>query len=201
MKTFIFTENIPARTNVKVKLTAAQRTKKSNVKVKLTAAQRTKKSTCWWHSAWGLNLWLPALKFFQNCVARDYLEKPEGRYKTQLPIPQHFWLHHTVHCVEKTVSARLRAGSASAERVGQGEVGGVTRMLAASLGFEMAMVGTGWGISHFDYMDRLRKNCLHLVGFWQGRLLALWAGVWQSIVLTIVCSLMSGHGQSLEFAY
>ena len=116
---------------------------------------------------------MPALKFFQNCVARDYLEKPEGRYKTQLPIPQHFWLHHTVHCVEKTVSARLRAGSASAERVGQGEVGGVTRMLAASLGFEMAMVGTGWGISHFDYMDRLRKNCLHLVGFWQGRLLAL----------------------------
>ena len=46
MKTFIFTENIPARTNVKVKLTAAQRTKKSNVKVKLTASQRTKKSTC-----------------------------------------------------------------------------------------------------------------------------------------------------------
>ena len=38
----------------------------------------------------------------------------------------HFWLHHTAHCAEKIVSARLRAGSASAERVGQGEVGGVT---------------------------------------------------------------------------
>jgi len=39
----------------------------------------------------------------------------------------HFWLHvyHTAHCAEKIVSARLRAGSASAERVGQGEVGGV----------------------------------------------------------------------------
>ena len=36
----------------------------------------------------------------------------------------HFWLHHTAHCAEKIVSARLRAGSASAERVGQGEVGG-----------------------------------------------------------------------------
>ena len=35
----------------------------------------------------------------------------------------HFWLHHTAHCAEKIVSARLRAGSASAERVGQGEVG------------------------------------------------------------------------------
>ena len=32
----------------------------------------------------------------------------------------HFLLHHTVHCVEKIVSACLRAGSASAERVGQG---------------------------------------------------------------------------------
>ena len=38
----------------------------------------------------------------------------------------HFWLHHTAHCAEKIVSARLRAGSASAERVGQGEVSGVT---------------------------------------------------------------------------
>ena len=36
----------------------------------------------------------------------------------------HFWLHHTAHCAEKIVSARLCAGSASAERVGQGEVGG-----------------------------------------------------------------------------
>ena len=35
-----------------------------------------------------------------------------------------FWLHHTAHCAEKIVSVRLRAGSASAERVGQGEVGG-----------------------------------------------------------------------------
>ena len=38
----------------------------------------------------------------------------------------HFWLHHTAHCAEKIVSAHLCAGSASAERVGQGEVGGVT---------------------------------------------------------------------------
>ena len=32
-----------------------------------------------------------------------------------------------MHCIEKIVSVRLRAGSASAEKVGQGEVGGVTR--------------------------------------------------------------------------
>ena len=30
----------------------------------------------------------------------------------------HFWLHHTAHCAEKIVSVRLRAASASAERVG-----------------------------------------------------------------------------------
>ena len=33
----------------------------------------------------------------------------------------HFWLHHTAHCAEKMVSAHLHAGSASAERVGQGK--------------------------------------------------------------------------------
>ena len=32
-----------------------------------------------------------------------------------------------MHCAEKIVSVHLHAGSASAERVGQGEVGGVTR--------------------------------------------------------------------------
>ena len=38
----------------------------------------------------------------------------------------HFWLHHTAHCAEKIVSTCLHAGSALAERVGQGEMGGVT---------------------------------------------------------------------------
>ena len=36
----------------------------------------------------------------------------------------HFWLHDTAHCTERIVSARLHAGSASAERVGWGKVGG-----------------------------------------------------------------------------
>ena len=45
----------------------------------------------------------------------------------------------TAHCAEKIVSARLCAGSTSAERVGQGEVDGVTcrvtcNMVAARLG-------------------------------------------------------------------
>ena len=39
----------------------------------------------------------------------------------------HFWLCHTAHCAEKLVSASLCTGSASAERVEQGEVGGVIR--------------------------------------------------------------------------
>ena len=42
---------------------------------------------------------------------------------------------------------------------------------------------------------------LQRAGFWQEWLLGLWAGVWQPIVLTITCSLMSGCGQSHETAY
>ena len=60
----------------------------------------------------------------------------------------------------------LRAGSALAERVGQGEVGGVTHMymVAARLGCQSAVVGTGWANSCPGCMDRLRKRYSHLVG-------------------------------------
>ena len=37
-----------------------------------------------------------------------------------------------MHCTEKIVSERLHAGSASAEKVGQGEVGGVTRRVTCT---------------------------------------------------------------------
>ena len=78
----------------------------------------------------------------------------------------HFWLHHTAHCTEKIVYAHLHAGSASAERVGQrevgqGEVGGVTQgdmhMVAARLGCKSTMVGTRWANPCPGCMDRLRK--------------------------------------------
>ena len=72
----------------------------------------------------------------------------------------HFWLHHTAHCAEKIVSARLCAGSASAERVGQGEVGGVTRRcFATRLGFEKVGTGRATG-PRPDCMDRLTKQWL-----------------------------------------
>ena len=51
-----------------------------------------------------------------------------------------------MHCTENIVSARLHTHPTSAERVGQGEVGG--HMAAARLGYKRAMVGTGWGNSH-----------------------------------------------------
>ena len=72
----------------------------------------------------------------------------------------HFWLHHTAHCAEKIVSARYAHGSASAERVGQGEM----HMVAARLGSQNTMVGTGWANSCPGCMDRLRKRYSHLVG-------------------------------------
>ena len=64
----------------------------------------------------------------------------------------HFCLHLTAHCAEQIVSACLRAGSVSAEMVGQGGwvgvgqwVDDVTRMqmVAVRLGCKSAMVGSG----------------------------------------------------------
>ena len=73
----------------------------------------------------------------------------------------HFGLHHTADCAEKKVSA-------SAERVRQGQVGGVTQgdmhMVAARLGCQSAMAGTGCANSCPGCMDRLRKCFSHLVG-------------------------------------
>ena len=124
----------------------------------------------------------------------------------------HFWLHHTAHCAEKIVSARLRAGSASAERVGQGGVGGTggggwghrwvaVHMVAARLGFEKTMVGTRWATPRPDCMDRLRKHYSHLAEGWFLARKAAWSLSGCPIVLTITCSLMSGRGQSHDTAY
>ena len=77
----------------------------------------------------------------------------------------HFWLHNTAHCAEKIVSAHYACGSASAERVGQGEM----HMVAARLGCQSAMVGTSGPILALAAcMDRLcyrgfisgREGCL-----------------------------------------
>ena len=50
-------------------------------------------------------------------------------------------LHHTVHCGEKIVSAHLHVGSASAERVGQGEMGGVTHRVTCTWWLGLALKG------------------------------------------------------------
>ena len=74
----------------------------------------------------------------------------------------HFWLHHTVHCAEKTVSARLYAGSASAESVREGEVGGVNRRVTCTWWLLGLVVKRSWlGPSgpplSLACMDRLKK--------------------------------------------
>ena len=56
----------------------------------------------------------------------------------------------------------LRVDSASTERVGEREVGGVTRRVAARLGGERVMVG--WATSCPDCIDRLTKHYSHFVG-------------------------------------
>ena len=77
-------------------------------------------------------------------------------------------------------------------------------MVAARLGFQKAMVGTGRATPPALTAWTGLENTTHTLqraGFWQERLLGLQAGVWQPIVLTITCSLMSGCGQSHEAAY
>ena len=92
----------------------------------------------------------------------------------------HFWLHHTAHCAEKIVSARLRAGSASAERVGQGEVGGVTgRVLCTwwllGLALKRPWLVPGGPPHALTAWTGLENTTLTLqrAGFWPERLLGL----------------------------
>ena len=92
----------------------------------------------------------------------------------------HFWLHHTAHCAEKIVSARLRAGSASAERVGQGEVGGVTgRVLCTwwllGLALKRPWLVPGGQPHALTAWTGLENTTLTLqrACFWQERLLGL----------------------------
>ena len=74
----------------------------------------------------------------------------------------HFCLHRTVHFMEKVVSACLWAGSASAERVGQGRwVEGVLHIVATRLGCKSVMVGTEWATSCAGWKDRRRKCYCH----------------------------------------
>ena len=67
------------------------------------------------------------------------------------------------YCTLYRISAHLHAGSKSAEKVGQEEVGGVTCnvlcmwWLPGLHSYKVAMVGSEWAISHPSYMNRLGK--------------------------------------------
>ena len=86
----------------------------------------------------------------------------------------HFWLHHTAHCAEKIVSVRYARRFCVSRKGGTGGGGtggggwchpqGDMHMVAARLGCQSTMVGTGWANSCPGCMDRLRKHYSHLVG-------------------------------------
>ena len=79
----------------------------------------------WWGkllSNWGTNT--PPL-FQPNFFNHDYMHRSKELSWPFKPYSA-LWLHHTLHCTEKTISACLHVGSASTERVGQEEVGRVT---------------------------------------------------------------------------
>ena len=71
--------------------------------------------------------------------------------------------------------------------------------VAARLGFEKAMVGTGRATPRPDCMDRLRKHSSHLAEGWFLARKAAWS--LSGCMATDTCSLMSGCGQSHETAY
>ena len=89
-------------------------------------------------------------------------------------------------------------GSASAERVGQGEGVGsfagccAAHLVAARLGCKLSIVGTWWTNSHPGCLKSLREIYVHLVGahFWQGRPLWHWAPGCQPTMQTIACLLI-----------
>ena len=108
----------------------------------------------------------------------------------------HFWLHHVAHCTEKF----LRAGTQVLCQQNRWTSGGgwghpqsAVHMVAARLGCERAVVGTGWATSHPDCTNRLRKHYYHLVeGWFMARKATCLGSETTKIVLTIVCSLMNG---------
>ena len=134
----------------------------------------------------------------QMCTTTLYSNWDKPIYENCLNLTLYSALLVTSYCAEKIVSACH--GSVSAEKVGQGEVGGFTRRvtctwwlpslavktswlgpggpilaLAARLGCQSVIVGTGWANSCPCCMDRLRKRYSHLVGGWFLAGKAAWA--------------------------
>ena len=82
-----------------------------------------------------------------------------------------------MHCAQKIIFARQHAGSASAERVGQGEVGGVTRRVTYTWWLLGLTVKTPWlgprgpilALAVWTGLEDATPT-LQGVHFWQGRL-------------------------------
>ena len=92
----------------------------------------------------------------------------------------HFWLHRTTNCAKKIVAVHWCAGSASPERVGQGDGGGVTRRVLCTwqllgLAVKEPWLGPGGPILALAAHKGLENATLTIWGvhFWQGSLLGL----------------------------
>ena len=110
----------------------------------------------------------------------------------------HFWLHHIAH---------WPAGSASPERVGQREVGGVTHTVTCTWWMLGLTLKRPWSVQggptpRPDCMDRLRKHYSHLVEDWFLARKAAWAlsGCMATDSADYCMLVMSGFVQSHETA-
>ena len=101
----------------------------------------------------------------------------------------HFWLHNTAHCAEK---------------VGQGEVGAVTRRVLCTmwlLGLALKrprLANTGRVTPRPDCMDRLRKHYSHLAEGWFLAKKAAWA---LKVCMATDSAVYRIHGLISAYAY
>ena len=108
----------------------------------------------------------------------------------------------TSHCAlrSKDSLCMIACGFYISRKGGAGEVGGVTRRVTCTWWLLGLAVRTSAPPLSLTAWTGYRKHYSHFVGsLWQGRLLGLWVGVWQPIVLTIAC--LSGHGRGHRSAY
>ena len=85
-----------------------------------------------------------------------------------LPTDDTFWCHQILATCYQLAQSVLKIGSAVAERVGQGEVGGSTAlpdcMVVVAAACRKALVNDGWAICLRSCTNGCRKPSFHLVG-------------------------------------
>ena len=128
------------------------------------------KTFCWQKLLWikitvqTINNYVKALNKFNVTLLAYRLEGPFNPYSALL-VTSHCVLHRndSLHVLACGLCVRRKGGTGGGA---WGHPQGDMQMVAARLGYEKVMVGTGWATSRPECMDRLTKHHPHLVGVW-----------------------------------